>query len=333
MLDEARRAPRAQAPLPRDGRAAPAGDGAFFEDGGPAAPRRARGDALPRGTRWPCRARTSPATSWSPPPPRASWARRPTRSPARCGPSAASSTCSSTWPTIDGVAFFNDSKATNVEAARQSLEAFAQPVLVILGGRYKGGDFADLAPALRAHGRARARDRRGAGAHRAAPRRRRARRPLRLAARRGRARAGRGAARRRRAARAGLLLLRHVPRLRRARPRLQGRGAAPGRRERAGRPVAKKLTTDLVLVAVTVALIGFGLVMVWSASSALAQERHGNALPLPDQAGRCGPSSASSPWWPPCASTTGSCAGPRSSTACSSPRPSCLIVRPLPAAR
>jgi len=56
--------------------------------------------------------------------------------------------------TVDGVAYYNDSKATNVEAARRSLEAFAEPVVVILGGRYKGGDFADLIPSLRAHGRA-----------------------------------------------------------------------------------------------------------------------------------------------------------------------------------
>jgi UDP-N-acetylmuramoylalanine--D-glutamate ligase len=55
--------------------------------------------------------------------------------------------------TIDAVAFYNDSKATNVEAARRSLEAFSAPVVVILGGRYKGGDFAELAPALRDHGR------------------------------------------------------------------------------------------------------------------------------------------------------------------------------------
>ncbi|HUG53327.1 MAG TPA: UDP-N-acetylmuramoyl-L-alanine--D-glutamate ligase [Vicinamibacteria bacterium] len=55
---------------------------------------------------------------------------------------------------IRGVAFFNDSKATNVEAALKSLEAFASPVLPILGGRYKGGDFALLAPALRARGKA-----------------------------------------------------------------------------------------------------------------------------------------------------------------------------------
>jgi len=55
--------------------------------------------------------------------------------------------------TLGGVAFYNDSKATNVEAARRSLEAFAAPVVVILGGRYKGGDFGELAPALGAHGR------------------------------------------------------------------------------------------------------------------------------------------------------------------------------------
>ena len=41
--------------------------------------------------------------------------------------------------------------------------------------------------------------------------------------------------------------------------------------------MAKKLSSDLTLFAVTVALLGLGLVMVWSASSALAQEHHGNA--------------------------------------------------------
>ncbi len=40
--------------------------------------------------------------------------------------------------------------------------------------------------------------------------------------------------------------------------------------------MAKKLSTDLTLLAITVALMGFGMVMVWSASSALAQERHGS---------------------------------------------------------
>jgi cell division protein FtsW len=41
--------------------------------------------------------------------------------------------------------------------------------------------------------------------------------------------------------------------------------------------MAKKLSSDSSLFAVTIALLGVGLVMVWSASSGLAQERHGNA--------------------------------------------------------
>ncbi len=55
---------------------------------------------------------------------------------------------------VRGVRFFNDSKATNVDAARKSLEAFEGPVIAILGGRYKGGDFADLGPALAGRGKA-----------------------------------------------------------------------------------------------------------------------------------------------------------------------------------
>jgi UDP-N-acetylmuramoylalanine--D-glutamate ligase len=55
---------------------------------------------------------------------------------------------------VRGVAFYNDSKATNVAAARKSLEAFAGPLLAVLGGRYKGGDFAELAPALSRQGKA-----------------------------------------------------------------------------------------------------------------------------------------------------------------------------------
>ena len=51
--------------------------------------------------------------------------------------------------TVRGVDYYNDSKATNVEAARRSLLAFAGPLLVIMGGRYKGGDFTQLRPAIR----------------------------------------------------------------------------------------------------------------------------------------------------------------------------------------
>jgi UDP-N-acetylmuramoylalanine--D-glutamate ligase len=52
---------------------------------------------------------------------------------------------------VDGVAYYNDSKATNIAAAQKSLESFDRPVLVILGGRHKGGDFADLTAAVTRH--------------------------------------------------------------------------------------------------------------------------------------------------------------------------------------
>jgi UDP-N-acetylmuramoylalanine--D-glutamate ligase len=55
---------------------------------------------------------------------------------------------------IGGVAFFNDSKATNVDAARKSLEAFDRPVVAIIGGRYKGGEFGDLREDLVRRGKA-----------------------------------------------------------------------------------------------------------------------------------------------------------------------------------
>ena len=51
------------------------------------------------------------------------------------------------------VRFVNDSKATNVDAAAKSIESFDN-VVAIIGGKYKGGDFADLAEPLRRHGRA-----------------------------------------------------------------------------------------------------------------------------------------------------------------------------------
>ena len=51
---------------------------------------------------------------------------------------------------IGGVRFVNDSKATNIESAKRAIESFDPGLVVILGGRFKGGDFADLVPALTA---------------------------------------------------------------------------------------------------------------------------------------------------------------------------------------
>jgi UDP-N-acetylmuramoylalanine--D-glutamate ligase len=51
---------------------------------------------------------------------------------------------------IGGVRFVNDSKATNIEAARRAIESFGAGLVVILGGRFKGGNFGDLAEPLSA---------------------------------------------------------------------------------------------------------------------------------------------------------------------------------------
>jgi UDP-N-acetylmuramoylalanine--D-glutamate ligase len=45
---------------------------------------------------------------------------------------------------IRGVRFINDSKATNVAAARLAIESFDRGVVAIIGGRFKGGDLRDL---------------------------------------------------------------------------------------------------------------------------------------------------------------------------------------------
>jgi UDP-N-acetylmuramoylalanine--D-glutamate ligase len=54
---------------------------------------------------------------------------------------------------IGGVRFVNDSKATNVEAARRSIESFEGGVVAIVGGRFKGGDLRELRVPLSARGR------------------------------------------------------------------------------------------------------------------------------------------------------------------------------------
>jgi UDP-N-acetylmuramoylalanine--D-glutamate ligase len=50
--------------------------------------------------------------------------------------------------TIDGIAYYNDSKATNVDAAIKALESFPANLHVILGGKDKGSDYAVLNPLL-----------------------------------------------------------------------------------------------------------------------------------------------------------------------------------------
>ena len=47
---------------------------------------------------------------------------------------------------INGVTYVNDSKATNLDAVQVALESFSQPIILLLGGLDKGGDFRSLLP-------------------------------------------------------------------------------------------------------------------------------------------------------------------------------------------
>src|ERR1051325_10507666 len=49
---------------------------------------------------------------------------------------------------VNGVKFYNDSKATNVDSTVKSLEAFERNVRVILGGKDKGSDYTVLRPLI-----------------------------------------------------------------------------------------------------------------------------------------------------------------------------------------
>src|SRR5213076_2678163 len=55
--------------------------------------------------------------------------------------------------TINGVTFYNDSKATNVDATQKALESFPANIHIILGGKDKGSDYTTLVPLLRARAR------------------------------------------------------------------------------------------------------------------------------------------------------------------------------------
>ncbi|HXF38756.1 MAG TPA: UDP-N-acetylmuramoyl-L-alanine--D-glutamate ligase [Blastocatellia bacterium] len=50
---------------------------------------------------------------------------------------------------IDGIKFYNDSKATNVDSTMKALEAFERNIIVILGGKDKDSDYTVLAPLIR----------------------------------------------------------------------------------------------------------------------------------------------------------------------------------------
>ena len=53
--------------------------------------------------------------------------------------------------TISGVSYYDDSKATNIDAVRRAIECFRAPIVLLLGGRNKRGDFRLLKESLRRH--------------------------------------------------------------------------------------------------------------------------------------------------------------------------------------
>ncbi len=51
--------------------------------------------------------------------------------------------------TIQGITFYNDSKATNIDSVSKALESFNRPLILLMGGRDKGGNFASLGPLIK----------------------------------------------------------------------------------------------------------------------------------------------------------------------------------------
>jgi len=53
--------------------------------------------------------------------------------------------------TVNGVHYYNDSKATNVDGVLRALDSFSKPVLLLMGGRDKGSNFRVLQDRIRTH--------------------------------------------------------------------------------------------------------------------------------------------------------------------------------------
>jgi UDP-N-acetylmuramoylalanine--D-glutamate ligase len=53
--------------------------------------------------------------------------------------------------TLNGVTYVDDSKATNVDAVYRALDSFQDPVVLIMGGRDKGGDYRILEEKIKNH--------------------------------------------------------------------------------------------------------------------------------------------------------------------------------------
>ena len=52
---------------------------------------------------------------------------------------------------VDGVRYYNDSKATNVDSVWYALQSFSEPIVLLLGGRDKGNDYTRLVDLVKEH--------------------------------------------------------------------------------------------------------------------------------------------------------------------------------------
>lgn len=53
--------------------------------------------------------------------------------------------------TLNGVSYYNDSKATNVDSVKYALQSFKQPIVLIAGGKDKGNDYKAIKDLVKAH--------------------------------------------------------------------------------------------------------------------------------------------------------------------------------------
>ena len=125
---------------------------------------------------------------------------------------------------VDGVCFVNDSKATNIVAARAAIECFDQDLVVIMGGAVQGWRAKRARPALEHQGDSGGRNRRGTRTSSRSVRGRRRRAGGRHDGRGGAAGVCRGTTWRHGPARPGVRELRYVFGLRRTRRGVQGGG-------------------------------------------------------------------------------------------------------------
>ncbi len=52
---------------------------------------------------------------------------------------------------LDGVKYYNDSKATNVDAVKYALQSFKEPIILIAGGKDKGNDYSMIKELVKEH--------------------------------------------------------------------------------------------------------------------------------------------------------------------------------------